>query len=158
MRKVLGIVVEVRSMIQKAKMTAMFPARRPGTPGSIRPLLLAAIAGAGIAAASAAQSAPLSAMTGADGLRQAVFRADAGAPVTSPGPALSLPYDKAAPIVSPGVAQTAVDHHFSSGGLVGSAGFLCGLRPSVDNNGASTTTGYDPEGRFVGAKLSYAFR
>jgi hypothetical protein len=60
--------------------------------------------------------------------------------------------------LTPGVARTAVDHPFGKGGVVGSAGFLCGRGAGPDNNGAATAYGYDPEGRFVGAKLSFAFK
>jgi hypothetical protein len=57
------------------------------------------------------------------------------------------------------MAPTAVDHRFAGEtGLVGSAGFLCGRHPGTDNNGAATALGYDPNGRFLGAKLSFAFR
>jgi hypothetical protein len=56
-----------------------------------------------------------------------------------------------------GVAKTAVDQRISEG-LSGSLGFLCGLHPSVGDNGASAMRGVDPEGRFLGAKLSLAFR
>lgn len=59
----------------------------------------------------------------------------------------------------PGVAQTAVDHRFASdasGSLVGSVGYLCGLRPSPnETNGRVSST--EPVGTFLGAKLSYAF-
>lgn len=59
-----------------------------------------------------------------------------------------------------GVAQTSVDHHFTSkgdGGLIGSVGFLCGLQPGQTDKGAAAAYGYDPQGRFVGAKLHVAF-
>jgi hypothetical protein len=61
-------------------------------------------------------------------------------------------------ILPAGVAKTAVDHRFASGGVTGSAGFLCGLQAGPDNNGAASALGYDPSGRFVGAKLSIDFR
>jgi hypothetical protein len=56
-----------------------------------------------------------------------------------------------------GVAKTDVDRRISEG-LSGSLGFLCGLHPSVGDDGASAMRGVDPEGRFLGAKLSLAFR
>ena len=59
----------------------------------------------------------------------------------------------------PGVARTAVDHRFEAEGVVGSLGFLCGLEPGAERAaGAAATRGYDPSGRFVGAKLRMAFR
>ena len=57
-----------------------------------------------------------------------------------------------------GVARTSIDRSLGKGGLTASAGFLCGRHASPDNNGAATERGYDPEGRFVGAKLSFAFK
>ena len=56
-----------------------------------------------------------------------------------------------------GVAKTDVDKRISDG-LSGSLGFLCGMHSSVGEDGASTMRGVDPEGRFLGAKLSLAFR
>jgi hypothetical protein len=59
----------------------------------------------------------------------------------------------------PGVAKTSVDRRFDSEGVVGSLGFLCGLEPGAERHGgAAATRGYDPSGRFVGAKLRMAFR
>ncbi|MEO8115590.1 MAG: hypothetical protein ABI655_14480, partial [Phenylobacterium sp.] len=58
----------------------------------------------------------------------------------------------------PGAPRTSVDHRFGPAGLVGQAGFLCGLQPSLDHAGGREITGFDPHGRFVGAKLSFAFR
>jgi len=72
---------------------------------------------------------------------------------------LPVNFSGAAPAMTAGVAQTAVDHQFGKGGgVTGSAGFLCGRGAGPDNNGAATAYGYDPEGRFVGAKLSIAFK
>ena len=87
----------------------------------------------------------------ADALRRAVT-------VSGPHAPISLANQQSSPVLVEGVAQTAVDHRFGAGGLVGSAGFLCGLHPGPDNNGAATAYGYDPQGRFVGAKLSIAFK
>jgi hypothetical protein len=73
---------------------------------------------------------------------------------------LALPYAQAnaAALVGLDLPKTAIEHSFSRTGLTGSAGFLCGRHASPDNNGAATERGYDPQGRFVGAKLSLAFR
>lgn len=57
-----------------------------------------------------------------------------------------------------GVAQTSVDHRFADR-LVGQIGFLCGLHSGVgDDDGAAAMRGADSEGRFLGAKLSFAFK
>lgn len=56
-----------------------------------------------------------------------------------------------------GVARTSVDRHVAGDGVTGSLGFLCGLQPHLNDSGAAQTYGVDPHGRFVGAKLSYAF-
>lgn len=65
--------------------------------------------------------------------------------------------DAEAQSIRTGVAKTAVDRRISEG-LSGSLGFLCGLHPSVGDDGASAMRGVDPQGRFLGAKLSLAFR
>ncbi len=57
-----------------------------------------------------------------------------------------------------GVARTSLDHSFAPGKVSGSAGFVCGLQESLDHSGAREVTGSDPHGRFLGAKLSFAFR
>ncbi len=56
-----------------------------------------------------------------------------------------------------GVVRTAIDHRFNRDGVTGSLGFLCGL-PSDPDGGASSVRGYDPQGRFLGAKISFPFR
>lgn len=53
--------------------------------------------------------------------------------------------------------QRSVDRRLGGKGLVGSAGFLCGRQAGVDLAGAASAAGYDPHGRFLGAKLSLAF-
>ena len=58
----------------------------------------------------------------------------------------------------PGIAQTSVDHRFASDGVVGQAGFLCGMQPGHNEVGGVSARGYDPQGKFLGAKLSFAFR
>jgi hypothetical protein len=56
-------------------------------------------------------------------------------------------------------ARTAVDHRFSRReDVTGSVGFLCGLQPGHNEAGAAAAYGADPHGRFLGAKLSFAFR
>ena len=57
----------------------------------------------------------------------------------------------------PGVAKTSVDHRYGER-VVGSLGFLCGLKPGAERSGAAAMRGYDQTGRFVGANLRVAFR
>jgi hypothetical protein len=86
----------------------------------------------------------------------------------APGPApdLANPLDPIAPTVvqtgsmqSVVFAKTAVDHRFTrSQDVTGSVGFLCGLKPGHNETGGAAAYGVDPHGRFVGAKLSIAFR
>jgi len=42
--------------------------------------------------------------------------------------------------------------------ISGSAGFLCGLQEGQTDSGSAALAGHDPHGRFIGAKLSFAFR
>ncbi|HZZ69141.1 MAG TPA: hypothetical protein VFE18_13290 [Phenylobacterium sp.] len=83
-----------------------------------------------------------------------------------PTPDLANPLDPFAPtklVVNPlesaVFATTAVDHRFDRADKVtGSVGFLCGLQPShAEAGGAGAAYGVDPHGRFVGAKLAFAF-
>jgi hypothetical protein len=95
----------------------------------------------------------------------APFRVQAKAPAISLAPrpldlaapraALPLRYDRAPAPLPPGVARTSVEH--SADDLTGSAGLLCGLQPNADTSGAATARGYDPDGKFVGAKLALRF-
>jgi|GEM_PF-2965076 len=78
--------------------------------------------------------------------------------IAPPKAAISPRYE-GAPVRIPGVAKTAVDHRFDDPGVVGSLGFLCGLEAGAERqSGAAAARGYDPSGRFVGAKLRVAFR
>ena len=81
-------------------------------------------------------------------------------------PDLANPLDPMArPVVQTGpmdgvvFARTAVDHRFAGhDNLTGALGFLCGRQPSPGDTGGASAYGVDPHGRFVGAKLSLAFR
>ncbi len=58
-----------------------------------------------------------------------------------------------------GVARTAIDRRLVSDRVTGSLGFLCGLHAAVgDDIGAAAMRGSDPQGKFLGAKLSFAFK
>jgi hypothetical protein len=58
----------------------------------------------------------------------------------------------------PGIARTSLDRRVGDDGAVGSFGYLCGLNPGQKMTGAAGAAGYDPMGKFLGAKLSFAFR
>ena len=63
------------------------------------------------------------------------------------------------PMSSAVFARTAVERSFARRDEVkGSLGFLCGLQPGHNEAGSAGAYGVDPHGRFVGAKLSFAFR
>lgn len=76
----------------------------------------------------------------------------------TPNGGLALRYADARQPRTPGVAKTSIDRKFRDNGVVGSLGFLCGLEPGAAGKGAAEARGYDPTGRFVGAKLRVAFR
>jgi len=50
-----------------------------------------------------------------------------------------------------------VDHKFADQ-LTASLGFLCDPKASMQSGGAVAMPGADPQGKFLGAKLSFAFR
>jgi len=93
-------------------------------------------------------------------LAQAVVAAPARAEPASPALDLSRPR-AASRYASPlpaGIAKTSVDRRFGDDDAVGSFGYLCGLNPGQKMSGAAGAAGYDPMGKFLGAKLSFAFR
>lgn len=116
-------------------------------------LILAASVAAGDANAQAAAPAltPLPA-----------YRAEAAAMMSpaidlaAPRTPLAMTYAQAAAMRQAGVARTSLDHPFARGGLTGSVGFLCGLQPRLDES-SGAGYGFDPHGRFLGARLSRAF-
>src|SRR5689334_19881247 len=55
----------------------------------------------------------------------------------------------------PGVAKTAIDRRFERAS--GALGFLCGRPDSLDERAKSQPLGSDPEGRFLGARVSVPF-
>ena len=65
--------------------------------------------------------------------------------------------DAEAEALRTGVARTAVDHKFADQ-LTASLGFLCDPKASMQSGGAVAMPGADPQGKFLGAKLSFAFR
>lgn len=114
---------------------------------------LALLAGAAQAQVAAPAPAPLPAWRGP------VVAATSAAPaidLTAPRTPLAVSYAQSVALREAGVARTSVDRRFARDGLVGSVGFLCGLQPRLDENSGSAY-GFDPHGRFLGAKLSRAF-
>jgi hypothetical protein len=95
----------------------------------------------------------------ADRLAQAVIAPPPDAPLTS-GLDLSRrpPPSRYASPLPTGIARTSIDHRFEDDEAVGSFGYLCGLNPGQKMTGAAGAAGYDPMGKFLGAKLSFAFR
>ena len=64
--------------------------------------------------------------------------------------------DAQAEALRAGIARTSLDHRFIDK-LTGSVGYLCGLHgPDYDETAAMR--GSDSQGKFLGAKLSLAFR
>lgn len=82
----------------------------------------------------------------------------AGAPAYSP-----MPQDQADrlrqadALRAAGVVSTSLDRRFERSSATGSVGFLCGRQPYAGDDGAASAHGSDPEGRFLGAKLSFGF-
>jgi hypothetical protein len=115
-----------------------------------------------LAIVSLAGAANAQAASAADILAQAIV---ATPPITvaSPvkGSALDLSRPHASRYANPlpaGIAKTSIDHRFDDDDAVGSFGYLCGLNPGQKMSGAAGAAGYDPMGKFLGAKLSFAFR
>jgi hypothetical protein len=74
--------------------------------------------------------------------------------LTAPG--LPVLYSRAPTPLPPGVARTSVEGKVAGDAQLG-AGLLCGLKPNADESGAGRARGYDPDGKFVGAKLAFSF-
>jgi hypothetical protein len=127
---------------------------------ALRTLIAVTIAAAAMAGAGHAATTDADAQAAARTLQS--LRPQAAATPSAADLARSvLPVRAAAGAAAPlpaGVVRTSVDHSFSPGKVSGSAGFVCGLQESLDHSGAREVTGSDPHGRFVGAKLSFAFR
>jgi hypothetical protein len=77
-------------------------------------------------------------------------------PLDLTAPGLPVLYSRAPAPLPPGVARTSVEGKVAGDALLG-AGLLCGLKPNADDSGAGRARGYDPDGKFVGAKLAFSF-
>jgi hypothetical protein len=72
--------------------------------------------------------------------------------------AVSTRFAEAGAEKAQGMARTSLDHRFAAKDASGAFGFLCGRPDSLDDRAASSAFGSDPHGRFLGARLSLAFR
>ena len=72
--------------------------------------------------------------------------------------AVSSRFGEAGALKGVGVARTSLDRTFDRDRASGAFGFLCGRPDSLDDRAAAGAYGSDPHGRFLGAKLSLAFR
>lgn len=104
--------------------------------------LAAALVVGGVAQAETARPAPRLSLAPAKPLD-----------LTAPG--LPVLYSRAPTPLPPGVARTSVEG--KAGEAMFGAGLLCGLKPNADDSGAGRARGYDPDGKFVGAKLAFSF-
>lgn len=77
-------------------------------------------------------------------------------PLDLTAPGLPVLYSRAPTPLPPGVARTSVEGRVAGDARLG-AGLLCGLKPNADDSGAGRARGYDPDGKFVGAKLAFSF-
>jgi hypothetical protein len=128
-------------------------------------LVAAALASAGAARAQIATRPLMLAPSRAEAVAASLpVKAPAGA--DRPAADLADPLDPLAPTLvharsmeSEVFAKTAIDRRFGRrDDITGSVGFLCGLQPGHNQSGGAAAYGFDPHGRFVGAKLSFAFR
>jgi len=76
-------------------------------------------------------------------------------PLDLTAPGLPVLYSRAPTPLPPGVARTSVEGR--AGDAMLGAGLLCGLKPNADDSGAGRARGYDPDGKFVGAKVGFRF-
>lgn len=120
-----------------------------------RALLIAALAtlSAACTAAQAEQTALYSMLPHDGAQNQTAVLMDAARSHPS---AASL-YAEANALHAAGIARTSIDKTFASDKAAVAAGFICGLQPGVEKNGGAGAFGYDPHGRFIGAKFSIAF-
>ena len=75
----------------------------------------------------------------------------------APNAAVMTPDRQSHALPQPGVAKTSLEGRFSERAS-GAIGFLCGRPDSLDERAASQPYGSDPQGKFLGARLAFAFR
>ena len=93
---------------------------------------------------------------GAAAQAQAISLAQPVRPLDLSAPGLPVLYSRAPPPLPPGVARTSIERRVAGDGVL-SSGLLCGIQPSADTSGASRARGFDPDGKFVGAKMAFRF-
>jgi hypothetical protein len=76
-------------------------------------------------------------------------------PLDLTAPGLPVLYSRAPTPLPPGVARTSVEG--KAGDALLGAGLLCGLKPNADDSSAGRARGYDPDGKFVGARVGFRF-
>jgi len=86
----------------------------------------------------------------------AISLAQPAKPLDLTAPGLPVLYSRAPAPLPPGIARTSVERRISDDGVL-SSGVLCGIQPSADTSGASRARGFDPDGKFVGAKMAFKF-
>jgi hypothetical protein len=86
----------------------------------------------------------------------AISLAQPARPLDLAAPGLPVLYSRAPTLLPPGVARTSVERRIAGDGVL-SSGVLCGIQPSADTSGASRARGFDPDGKFVGAKMAFRF-
>lgn len=111
-----------------------------------RPIVLGLFA---VALASAARGQPRAASE-AEGVQPMLD-------VSGARPMLVLRNTSASALRGAGISRTAVDRRFAGEAVEGSFGFLCGLKAGQTDRGSAAVRGYDPQGRFLGAKLRFSF-
>ena len=103
-----------------------------------------------LAAASMAQAQPAP----RDARIPALHLSDAGS-------GLKRPYSEPSAIEIPVQPRTSIDHRFARDGLVGQAGYLCGIGgigPDSDAPRGGPSSLFGHQGTFLGATLAYGFR
>ena len=88
----------------------------------------------------------------------AVARLDALKPAmaaAAPVPTTTKAFPHPSTVAETGFPQNSIDHAFSHKAMA-QVGYLCGLQPGP-NETAGFASSYDPEGTFLGAKLSLNF-
>lgn len=123
---------------------SLIPDDAPMVDLRLRILTLAAV---GALSAGAAQAQPVTA--------KPLSLAQPARPLNLTAPGLPVLYSRAPTPLPPGVARTSVEG--KAGDAMLGAGLLCGLKPNADDSGAGRARGYDPDGKFVGAKLAFSF-
>jgi len=83
--------------------------------------------------------------------------APAAADAAALNAAVLAPDRQAHELPQPGVAKTSIDRRFDRSSMSGSLGFLCGRPDSPDPRAGAQPFGSDPQGRFLGGRVSIAF-